>query len=805
MAGTRLRLPNGTQLSPELSKNLELIIGPIDSEYCYYEEKPDSSSSYNQRKESLYNAFLFILQAYPPSLNPQENHVLLEKYAEIAKNSCVFNKEDSIEVMQNNLKMFTADLINVLVDCWDWRPKDKAVEHAIECLNEAEQYVLMQTRREGLATLVPKLIKNKLCYILQWEEVIKPGRTDWYDELRHIQQLGAPKTPSWFYNLNHSEQEYIANFTGNSADLKTDIKGLLEIFTMLQNIKPTSLAKDLATTDWANITTTHLKNVQPHQAVFIKANLPTNFEQMEKILLKFQEKCPTNIEHLNTLPLWYTALSNTQQAFLGQVLKNAGDKPLEQAINWLSTRHRTLPALANARRHHMFILDEHGEELYKSKIRYGSSHIVSRDVLRMSKAVIKKHRHNNLQQICDLATDQQPIIIQTLISPVKVLNYLPAMVANNLPPDLELFNQLEHEIAEYQGKHKIIQTNHPLNIVKYYNYTTSPGSSGCNSLLELTKKQLSNGSPLKYSSLIELTNTYEQVLNSKIGSATICDYRGRELFLSSLEQLIILELNGLSYGSCVSGKDRKAIEFIHTDAMLIYFYIYGKWHIFNDSDKDRNNFVQIVTDLFVSRHQQQHAGQNAPGSDALKTPKVYWPKDISEAIERRIGDSSALTTEDRIASNNEVAKIGAQTFIKPGLGLCKLVGTSIGEDKCQKIIDALCPIMEERERFKKSWVPTLLGNSAESYGIQEIRKLLDEKKITSTATRKATETVAHILHVITNRPESNEGRTKYTIAVYQFGHSIYKKPQLIDTTLSNMTEFYSNILLENRGKTCQAC
>lgn len=790
MSGTLLRLPNGTQLSPEFSRNLEALTGPGDTEF--YETTPDLSAIYKRRRDSLYSAFLFILKAWPPQTSLFSNPAdILEKFATSCQASCIFKKQDNIDTLQNTLKTFKTELVHALAEYWNY-PQDKALAHATECLNEAEQYVLLQKERNDIATLFPKTIHGQPCYILQFEQVLPPGQASWYNELRDIQAMKAPKSPEWFYKLSPCEQEYIANFRGSS--LKAEIKGLIDFSVVLQNSRGAKLPDDLAAiaAKTGNLPDWFVK-LPLHQQTIFAANLPNSMEKIEAILLKFRESCSDDIQQLNALPLWYTTLSEIQQHFLGYVLQEAGDKPMEKVFTWLSSRHRTLPALANARKHQFMILNDKGEILFGAPVRYGSSHIVSRDVRNMGDAIIKVHMNNNLQQICNLITNEGPLIVQTLISPHWLLKYL------KLIPDLYLFTLLKMIVNEFNHKtNEIFQTNHPLNYIKYFNYTSASGVSDCNSLLTLAKK-----AEIPSASLQALIAAYEQVLHSNIGSATVFDYRGRELFISSLEHLLILQLEGLSYGSCVSGKDRKAVEFIHTDAMLLYFYIYKKYHVFYDSAEERKNFVDIVTDLYVTRHQQEHAGQNAPGSEAIKTPDMYWPADIAKAITSRLKDDYALKNEDRIASNNEVNKIGVDKSIDPRMTSCKIIAIALGEAKCQKIYDTLCPIMEERDRFKKStWVPASLYSSPqESFGIQEIRKLMDEKKQIH-STKTASEIVAKILNIIVSRPDSNEGRTEYTITVYKFGHSIYKAPQKVDDILQGMAEFYSKTLYKNREKSC---
>jgi len=156
------------------------------------------------------------------------------------------------------------------------------------------------------------------------------------------------------------------------------------------------------------------------------------------------------------------------------------------------------------------------------------------------------------------------------------------------------------------------------------------------------------------------TLSYDKTLHSGIGTASFNDYDGRELCLASLKNVITQLMDGLSYGSCVSGKDRKAIEILLTDAIHLFRSRYGFYPQFNVGDSYRANFVDIVAELYATGHQHAHAGQNAPGSDGIKTPYVYLPADIVKKIVVLLG-KDALYRDDERATNNELKYIKAGT------------------------------------------------------------------------------------------------------------------------------------------------
>lgn len=116
--------------------------------------------------------------------------------------------------------------------------------------------------------------------------------------------------------------------------------------------------------------------------------------------------------------------------------------------------------------------------------------------------------------------------------------------------------------------------------------------------------------------------------------------RHDNLFTSSLEQIIVETCMGVAYGSCKSGKDRKAMEIIHTDAFLVYYDIYKKLPQCNDDADDRGNFVNIFVDLYFAYHHHEVANHNSPGAYGIKDMHGSFiggilPSDIAEEINRR--------------------------------------------------------------------------------------------------------------------------------------------------------------------------
>ncbi|NQY43119.1 MAG: hypothetical protein HRT87_07250 [Legionellales bacterium] len=104
------------------------------------------------------------------------------------------------------------------------------------------------------------------------------------------------------------------------------------------------------------------------------------------------------------------------------------------------------------------------------------------------------------------------------------------------------------------------------------------------------------------------------------------------LFLASYEQLIIDQIGGLGFGHCKSGKDRKGLELMHTDAMIIYYHKYNTLPTSHDDE----NFVDIFVEHFKSKHQHKLAEYNAPGSYGIVNLKDTLPTSIYKALKKEI-------------------------------------------------------------------------------------------------------------------------------------------------------------------------
>lgn len=148
------------------------------------------------------------------------------------------------------------------------------------------------------------------------------------------------------------------------------------------------------------------------------------------------------------------------------------------------------------------------------------------------------------------------------------------------------------------------------------------------------------------------------------------DNNGRHLilFLASYESLIVDLIGGIASGTCKSGKDRKAIELMHTDAMRQYFHCYNRLPTYYDTEEQRLDFCEIFAEIFLSRHHQTIAEQNTQGCAALKETYNTLPDDIKLAINQLIkrrkivipGFENIFDYETFVAKNNKT-KISLST------------------------------------------------------------------------------------------------------------------------------------------------
>lgn len=112
------------------------------------------------------------------------------------------------------------------------------------------------------------------------------------------------------------------------------------------------------------------------------------------------------------------------------------------------------------------------------------------------------------------------------------------------------------------------------------------------------------------------------------GSLTDADVRHNQLMISSAEAIIVSCIQGSLWAACKSGKDRTGIASAAYDAALLYYNQHKKLLGYKDEKADREVYISLLTQLFDSGHQQEAAGQNAPGAKGIVEPGMILPADV---------------------------------------------------------------------------------------------------------------------------------------------------------------------------------
>ena len=406
-----------------------------------------------------------------------------------------------------------------------------------------------------------------------------------------------------------------------------------------------------------------------------------------------------NIKHQQQpLPKWYECLSDSDKNLMRHFLSTHDAGDFGNTVNTLSSKLRIIPTPANYGKHTLITLltssSNEQPQLTVHVPEFRSSHVASRDISSKHKDVRLTHAYQNLKKEIEdaiaVATERHkleagegianqnkniviPILYQTLITPLKEpdssLDKDRLAAASAIIEELNEFNGRTLRQGEPNLSFALITSNHALNYGKYALPTTSWSTADSSTaesidlLLYLMKAKYPDPHDYRH----ELLATLE---SNTMKLWSIESYR--ELYLSSLEQFVISECGGISIGSCVSGKDRKAVEIAHTDALKIFFNLYKTIPpLVAENEKDRADmaaFAEIFAEIYCTKHQMAIADLNAPGSFGIKTPAMYLPNHLQEAIALWYAAQSSynaaaysatqgknlLKESDIMASNNEV-------------------------------------------------------------------------------------------------------------------------------------------------------
>jgi|GEM_PF-6075864 len=446
------------------------------------------------------------------------------------------------------------------------------------------------------------------------------------------------------------------------------------------------------------ITVSTLKN--PEQ-IIVQAEIPrvklTPAQQQEFLDLL------QDTSQQEKLPQWFINMPQWEKNYL---LKHLHSKPtatrdnINEKIATIPASLRHIPGLANFSEHVLRVYEKNAEGNYvlKTESRRERSGIVAPVDLYRKKFNLERQRltNGNVGQLLASTIQERaeryvekwdhpgdkvitiPFTLQTLLSP-GWLNALIGGGSNNNTMMIEnkqmavsllrhafefpesqssqrLFQQWGLDVDE-QGairvklsddsivrvKPAIISTNHSVNA-----WRRLPG------LFKFSTETENKTSALQLIAVAQdfIRDKDQNDVDIKLLQQALDDYQAtpsmansnhhRALFLSSLEQIISDKSGGIAYGSCKSGKDRKGMETLHTDTMLVYQSRYGYLPKYNDSGIARENFVNIFVELYFSMHHQEVASQNALGAEGIKELEGLLPQDIKDAIKRKQGENALL-------------------------------------------------------------------------------------------------------------------------------------------------------------------
>lgn len=856
---TILRLMAGKDLPPEVSRTLDELFPNRQDEF--YTQERDLSQSIGQRIDSLYNAMLFILEAYPIDLNYTSiSKETVLKEIEAQRKACDLKKE-SLDELHKELERFVQVLIDNLLLFWNWSDirevnnsdEDKA-KRAIACLNEAEQFLLMSMGRPNYATCSSvDYGAEGTKYFVQYDESLPPYDDLLFQELTSLKAKGCPITPEplrfWMKEKYHcffkilpqdlTQEALLTHFNKlivqcQNLEKLEGSRGLRVLQLNIEgSIEPSDWYKDLP-----DAFKELLKSVPSYAPGEVKTHLISLRDDFKKCSPKEYHDFFSNIE---IIPEWYWVAPKTQQRFWAFVLNSTNR--LEEVLSFFSSRMRWVPGAANFRRHKIWLIDSDGTISLTTADRYGSSHIASRDILHTSESVQKRHSDSNLRKVMSFAKEGQIRALETLISPIpdSISDYIPEKMwdyVQELTPD-SMLDKLANQSVQQENlklelnEKEIIKFNRPLNALRYISYTTAQDPSSIkllaiakegldkkikeladklghaelidlDSLLVMVKKHPESEKEIK--SILYLKNLiqcYKNTLSSPMLTATWLDYSGRELFLSTLEDLIVLALDGYSHGTCVSGKDREGVKLLHEDTIILFEHRYQKLLEFcsvgkeegSNFEEDRRHFVDLFVDLYWTRHQEIMAGTNAPGSSGLKHLKHYLPADIQKRIKEKY--PRELKESDRLASDNEVKTISKNfEYSKPNRKLLsKLIVAQLTDDECKRLYNSLagllCKYEKEFERIenkidffnlinlksipKQDSKPLASLNFRLPEGIRKIYAVMETHRGCSEAYERRVR-LEEMLNIVDGRPQDDRTRREPTKLVYEGVRALLSQP-----------------------------
>lgn len=495
----RLRCGEGVHLTADTQGKLANLFGvPVDwLEVEHFVSAVDVRGSYTRRKQSVHDAFEFILQAWP--LAP-DTDAELRRFLAWCDEICQVPDSNKTEDHQPVLAHYTALLANAIIDYWPAETNAKAVAW----LNRAEQYDIQSKGRPDLATLTMIGTGEQQRMILQWERQLPPCTEETLKELRDIKNSELDVTPGWFRSLTLEQQIWLHHSDPDSktpAQLAADLLHLQSEWKAIRIEGETaqSLGKDLLQIKEGIHYPAWFTALSPANQLILREivwqmksssnsrEIDNKLQDLSTALKSLSMGQMADLAHLRKLPYWYVVFPDYEQRYMRHTLLLK--KKVEDTITFIPSRSRMIPGLPNFCESRTLILSPDADEIvvkaFHPQLR--SSHLASRDLKGLARHVVELHSNRNSRHIVDTAVKAgwPALLIQTLVSPNKYLDgFIP-----DYKLDLERQRVIKNLMKSGEYALEISTSNHPLNHDKYWDYTTAT-SPECKAILASAKRRL---------------------------------------------------------------------------------------------------------------------------------------------------------------------------------------------------------------------------------------------------------------------------------------------------------------------------
>lgn len=501
MARTRLRVQEKLVITPTLATNLQEILGDYDAEI--YTAEQNVKESYQTRINCLHDAFKFILDTIPLPGRKEKSRESIEKikkelalYADWCKAESQLADKGAIEEYQMILSGFKDQLINAILQNWRWsEDRSKAHADAMELLNKAEQYLILQRGRPDLATLTLMEMKGKPFLALQWDKQLPPCPKA-LAEFPAIKNARSILTPRWFRRLPSYQQLFMYVSTTLSLNLlRVEFNDLRLQLDIIRTISPANLARQLEKISaaqefpgWYKILTVAGQACVRALSHFCHSadSIFSCLSELDVTLVSMAtpEQVEMNaLTDLRKLPYWYLRMAAHHQRFFKAVLQTlplAADTPL-----YFPSRLRDgSPHPANLGESNLLILNVDGSLYKKFSPQFRSSHLASRDVIKEPLEIRQEHSDRGISyfQEIEKTTGKRGLIIGSNISPGLIASTALRIVGKSLPDYEVHLEEGEAVLRKTTAGERVKLLNHPLNSAKNF-YSTPPSSVECKDLI----------------------------------------------------------------------------------------------------------------------------------------------------------------------------------------------------------------------------------------------------------------------------------------------------------------------------------